>query len=119
MTKTFTAEQLRCLELSAIIREGLPEIDLEMSDYRNYCGTAACIAGLACAVYDRRTWEANEGGDIHDSAGDLLGLTRIQAGQLFAPWVFGGPGPDEITSDMAASVLANLAITRKVEWPET
>ena len=116
MTKPFTVEQLRCLELARIIREGASGIDLVMSDYRNYCGTAACIAGLACAVYDKSAWQANDGNEMHVSACNLLGLAVEPANRLFAPWVFTGPEPDDITPEMAAATLERFAMTGEVVW---
>ena len=117
MSKQFTVTELRCLELSRIIREGLPGIRFDMSDFRDYCGTAACIAGLARVAYDKTIWRPGNGFKIFGSARSLLGLSHEQATDLFMPWEREGPEAPDITPAMAAGVLGNFALTGKVEWP--
>ena len=119
MTKPFTVEQLRCLELARIIREGLEGVEFDMSSWCEAyggCGTAGCIAGHACAVYDKAVWQPGWGGQIFMSAGILLGLSDNQAQRLFLPWTKGGPNAIDITPAMAAATLENYALTGKVEW---
>ena len=120
MSKPFTVEQLRCLELARIIREGLPEVRFDMSNYRNRCGTAGCIGGHAIAFYVSNLWQTTSVPvlELEDAAIMLLGVHGPQAMQLFAPWYCGGPNPSDITPAMAAATLENFALTGKVEWPK-
>lgn len=115
MSKHFTVEQLRCLELSRIIRQGLPGIEFDMETVRNTCGTAGCIAGFAVAVYDRKTWDA---GHFHtDIAARLLGLNERQQDELFFPVLSDGTGAcSQITADEAAIALESVGLTGKVRW---
>ncbi len=112
MTKSFTVEQLRCLELARIIREGLPGVKFKMCHW-GHCGTAGCIAGHAVFVYapEKRR------GDVRAVARALLGVTEEQTGELFCalntPVSLG-----DITPAMAAATLENYALTGKVEWPK-
>ena len=89
MTKPLTVEQLRCLELSAIIREGLEGVKFDMSGWcftdAAACGSAGCIAGHTCAVYDKAKWKPGFGCEIYESARSLLGLSDEQATELFMP----------------------------------
>ncbi len=119
MTKPFTVEQLRCLELARIIREGIPGVRFDMGTYRlrgEGCTTAGCVAGLACAVYDAPTWQSGSEGGIVRSARKILGLSKQQSDRLFEPWFYSGPQPHDITPAIAAATLTNLGLTGKVEW---
>jgi len=119
MTQPLTVEQLRCLELSAIIREGLEETRFDMGTYcrrREGCQTAGCIAGYTCAVYDREAWQSGSESLIVSSAEKLLGLSKNQVGQLFEPWWHEGPAAPAITPAMAADTLDRLAMTGEVVW---
>ena len=107
--------QLRCLELSRIIRTGLPGIEFDMGVVRNTCGTAGCIAGFAVAVYERSRWDA--GGFHSDHAARLLGLSSRQADELFFPVSTEGMGAcSGITADQAANALESVVFTGKVRW---
>ena len=116
MTQPFTVEQLRCLELSAIIREELEGVELNMACYRGYCGSAGCIAGHTIALYDPEAWEEGVWDTFHYKATNLLGLSTRQASALFIPWQNGGPALTAITPAMAAATLENFALTGKVVW---
>ena len=118
MTKPFTVEQLRCLELAGIIREGLEGVRFDMFNERtdDGCGTAGCIAGYACAVYARRVWDRACGDKIWTTGLKLLGLTQDKGEQLFAPWWADGPHSYQITPEMAAATLERFAMTGEVEW---
>ncbi len=116
MSKHFTVEQLRCLELSRIIRTGLPGIKFDMETVRNDCGTAGCIAGLAVAVYRRDIWDT--GYFCTDIAARLLGLSKCQQDELFFPISTGGhmAACSRITADQAATALESVVFTGKVRW---
>ena len=116
MTKAFTVTQLRCLELSRKIREGLPGMRFDMRDW-GHCGTSGCIAGHAVAVYAPDSWELRTRSNIEPVARQLLGLSESEGRRLFTP-----REPEDyalITPAMAASVLENFALTGKVEWAKT
>ena len=116
MSKPFTVEQLRCLELARIIREGLEGVRFNMQTFRNSCGTAGCIGGHAVAIYAPEIWATGSGCDVKAPAKELLGLTIGQAEELF--FVSGMQWEDmkDITPAMAAATLENFALTGKVEW---
>ncbi len=118
MTKSFTVEQLRCLELARIIREGLEGVRFDMQTFRGYCGTAGCLAGYAIAVYAPELWAAVSACDIKLPAQRLLGLTDRQAEELFYVEGVNFSELKKITPAMAAATLENYALTGKVEWPE-
>ena len=73
----------------------------------HHCGTNACIAGWAKAVWAPRSRNA------YESARRVLGLTGEQASELFSGVV---PLSTEPTAAQAALVLYNLAVTGKVNW---
>ena len=110
MSKQFTVTELRCLELSRIIREGLPGVKFDMEVFWAECGTAACIAGYAVAKYDHNLWKSGDDKEIECRAKNLLGLSLGQSLELF--W-----GHYDVTPAMAAATLENYAMTGKVEWP--
>ena len=119
MTKPFTVEQLRCLELARIIREGLPGVKFNMNTYcrrRDDCETAGCIAGYACAAYDSAAWQSGSQEEIVPSATKLLGLSVGQTNALFEPWLNGGPTAPDIPPAMAAATLERFALTGEVVW---
>ena len=123
MTKPFTVEQLRCLELSRIIREGLEGVRFDMCQYRGECGTAGCIGGHAVAVYKPGMWRnCDDANALEAAAAILLGLEHSdQMGQIFWPWSsvsLSGyrPCASDITPAMAADTLERFAMTGKVEW---
>jgi len=116
MTKAFTVEQLRCLELARIIREGLEGVRFDMCEYRSACGTAGCIGGYAIARYEPAIWQHGHELGYRNIAKKLLGLKENAVEQMFAPWYFDGPAPNDITPAMAATTLENYALTGKVEW---
>ncbi len=119
MTKPFTVEQLRCLELARIIREGLEGVRFDMQSFSKDCGTAGCIGGYAVAQYSPAIWRTQSAVAIRHEATQLLGfMDSDQSDQMFAPWFFSGPHPSGITPAMAAATLENYALTGKVEWPK-
>lgn len=93
------------------------------------CGTCACIAGLACIMFDQEhvhrdgdvvAWfggDQAEGRDVHllSTAEEALGLGHLQATQLFYPDI-GTFAWHRITPDEAADVIDNLIATGKVDW---
>lgn len=118
MSRQLTVEQLRCLEISAVIRKGLEGIKFDMRKFKNHCGTAGCIGGYTVAVYDPVCWAQASNIQIRDRAAKLLGLSPEQKRELF----FGGnmlwEDVIKITPDMAAAALDSLAMTGKVKWPQ-
>ena len=117
MTKSFTVEQLRCLELARIIREGLEGVRFDMTLVHGDCGTAGCIAGYAIAKYRPDICAGTFPHSGH--AREILGLTIEQAERLFFPGLSSGEiYCSDITSAMAAATLENYALTGKVEWPQ-
>ena len=116
MSRLLTVEQLRCLEVARILREGLPEVEFSMS---GYCGMAACIGGHAVAHYSPAMWQNMNPFPMRNEAKRLLGLKERDVGPMFAPWYYGGPNASEITPEMAAATLSNFALTGKVEWAKT
>jgi hypothetical protein len=81
------------------------------------CGTAACIAGWACALYAPAVtlFEAD------DVAGFVLGLEHSLARELFYPWDSQSIEIDWaeaslITPDQAVRVLDWLIATGQVDW---
>lgn len=103
----------------------LNSVDKDISGHN--CGTVACIAGWTTFLFDPRgrlrsparaskdAIAANNSstrtGDFHNTAGDILGLTEIEANELFLPSAFDDPTPAQ-----AAKVLRHLAETGEVEW---
>lgn len=117
----------RIRQLAAHLRKPAPashfnmdrwlQADIEDDDDRpigvvlNECGTAACIAGHAVALF--RPMEKVHEFAIWRTAEGLLGLTADQSSDLFLPgveWV-------EASAEQAALVLDHLASTGEVEWP--
>jgi len=109
MTKPFTVEQLRCLELARIIREGLEGVRFNMLITQSECGTAGCIAGHAIAVYRPEIWRRLEARSW--LANPILGLSSEEGKALFFP-----DGMQDITPAMAAATLERFALTGKVVW---
>ena len=115
MSKPFTVEQLRCLELARIIREGLEGVRFDMTLVHDDCRTAGCIAGYAIAKYRPDIWAGPFAHSGH--AQEILGLTSKQVEGLFFPDELpGGIDLDKITPAMAAATLERFARTGKVEW---
>jgi hypothetical protein len=55
------------------------------------CGTAACIAGHACAINNKRLFETNLitkplGGFVYEDGIELLKINYKQASELFMDW---------------------------------
>ena len=112
MTKPLTVEQLRCFELSTIIREGLEGVRFDMLSWTNKCGTAGCMAGYAIAKYRPDLWGKEW---VSRQAAELLGIEG-DGYKLFCPWEYGGPRGDHITPAMAANTLERFARTGEVVW---
>jgi hypothetical protein len=108
----------------ADVIERQPHTDLNaptgfcMTNWTHNCGTPACIAGWANFVQDDGDLYL---GDI-SAAARWLGITRSQAGELFAPDenLCEEDGPlflwSDITPTHAAAVLRHLADTGCVDW---
>lgn len=90
------------------------------------CTSCACIAGDALVLFAPDTpVDANQ---ISARAAELLGLTKVQASDLFEPWsnlygVWDEPGylpagreRESITAAEAARVIDNLIATGEVDW---
>jgi hypothetical protein len=87
------------------------------------CGTTCCIAGHAVVlskglayISDLYESSSNAGSVICRVAEDWLGLGTAVAGELFMPTLPGGMKWCEITPEMAAWTLRNLAATGLVVW---
>lgn len=84
----------------------------ELVEAAHGCGTVACIAGWACAVFGE-TFDPR-----FDRARDILGLTAEQGEQLF--FADGAlDGLQDIPKADAVAVLRHLAETGEVVWPAT
>lgn len=86
--KNLSVTSKRCLELAHVIRSGSTGLRLDMGSYVNNCGTAACVAGHALYLYDRKLFNDSQlnltkGFSERDRAKELLGLTDDQALPLF------------------------------------
>ena len=116
----------RILKLADHI-EKLSDSDFGM---RNWC---TCIAGHAVKQSGEEKNLFNL--DVRFVAANLLGLSTLEATQLFCPkrhglqrrqevvsrraqYVFGAPNPirDDITPKQAAKCLRHLAVTGEVDW---
>lgn len=102
-----------------------------------WCGTTCCIAGAAVALFNPEVILAKSdlGGNSYfwDEARDLVGLSKVQAKQLFAPWENELPEevedagttnlwPDrasDIDTAWAARTIRNFIKTGKVRWDLT
>ena len=84
-------------------------------DMKNWCGAACCIAGWTNVLIPD---DENAGKDEHHffCAERKLGLTRIQALELFSPALT--IPYSEVTPQQAAEVLLRLAGTGSVDWGE-
>ena len=93
----------------------LPDGERLKFDMKNWCGTACCIAGWTNVLI---TDDANAPKDEHDliAAERKLGLTQIQALELFSPALT--IPYSEVTPRQAADVLVRLADTGSVDWGE-
>lgn len=84
--------------------------DMSRWPYRTYmggeCGTPACIAGHAEAMY------------LCDPQ-DALGISDLKAQVLFFPELYDGPEYDTIDRAWAARTLRHLAATGIVDWNAT
>jgi hypothetical protein len=92
-----------------------------MGDFTHYCGTPACIAGWAIAMklgdlscdVDKEIFIS--GKSYSSLAGEFLGIGEELHVELF----FSSPGEiplDEVSPQIAASVLRHLAETGEVDW---
>lgn len=116
----------RLSELADAIEAGREDLDFNMVDWIDDCGTTACIAGWACAVFAPKDWEqmtaphytglypraASDRGVIADVAAEELGFANyLEARPLFNP-----------TNHLAASrnqavrVLRHAANTGTIDW---
>ncbi len=78
----------------------------------NTCGTAMCIAGLACFLANP-DWRLEQYGGAEARA--LLGLTNEQEDRLF--YMLHTPIKlEEVTPKMAAATIRRLIATGKVVW---
>lgn len=118
----------RLLELSRLVRHGIPEIRFAMDTFhcKHECDTAACIAGYALAHFDPEYWanpyDHHEGKDpdLEVHACNLLGLTSCEGQALF----FADAGDScpiqgrlsSITAEHAARVLEHFALTDEIDW---
>lgn len=128
--KDLNTKQKRLLELSRLVRHGIPELGFCMATFRSSgpCGTVACIAGYALAHFDPEYWASpytrHEGKseDLEDHARWLLGLTLSEGRKLF--YADGGDGcPQQgvfssVTAEHAARVLEHFALTDKIDWSQ-
>lgn len=74
------------------------------------CGTAACVAGWAMALFAPRARPAR----VWNKAAELLGLDPGQAHELFEPdgyWI-----PDAYSRIQAVATLDHLIKTGEVQW---
>jgi len=89
----------------------------------HHCGTVACVAGWAVASFGvsgrakkvdpRRLFTPGRLSFIHKTAEELLGLSKLQSGDLF----LGTNIPyNHITPGDAAVTLRKLAETGEVDW---
>ena len=78
----------------------------ECADPLTDCGTAACIAGYALAMFFDNTDDA---GAVQ--VADCLGLTREQGDVLFLPHYHGGPPASEYTVEWAVRTLDHYLAT--------
>lgn len=77
------------------------------------CGTVACIAGHATALFQPDIWVESVG--VWEIAERLLGLTEDEASDLFLPTDF-RDNLSTITPEEAAATLDHLAATGEVDW---
>jgi hypothetical protein len=76
------------------------------------CGTAACIAGWARAI-----WGIRAAGTTFRAAADVLKLTDEEADNLFL--AYGMPHLSEITAEHAVRTLRHAAETGVIDWIAT
>lgn len=88
------------------------EADRPIGEVIHTCGTVACIAGHAVALF--RPTERFGEAFIWDAASKLLGLTTEESTHLFLP--HSGPTSFDITAEQAAAVLDHLADTGEIDW---
>jgi hypothetical protein len=101
------------------------EDDTPVAQSVHNCGTVACIAGHAAimahpeAPTNAFDMESYGGEDLHTIATTYLGLTELQASELFTPR-YNGTRVDYaiVTAEQAAAVLENLIETGEVTWPD-
>lgn len=95
------------------------QTDIEGADDRpigevvHTCGTVACIAGHAVALFKPK--ERVRETSIWATAEELLGLTDDQSSDLFLPGIQWA----DATAEKAASVLDHLANTGEIDWSDT
>jgi len=83
----------------------------------NYnCDTVGCIAGWAVSLFGESTFdETTRYMTIDDRAKELLGLSRIEANELFDSHA-DRPGLHDITPKQAAQAVRNLLAGKQDIW---
>ena len=102
----------------ALREESLMKFNISTWGEKNSCGTSACIAGYAVAIFDNEMWlnflrDGTAVMDIENKAAEILGLTEEEADGLFLNigplaqtiWTSRIYYDNEITSDLAANTL--------------
>jgi hypothetical protein len=79
------------------------------------CGTTACIAGWASLISEKEVAARDDPDVMEDVAMEYLGLSNMQAVDLFYARCVRKPMAD-ITQAEAVRVLRHLAETGKVDW---
>lgn len=88
-----------------------------VGELKHNCGTCACIGGWAEALFNPDDHAFNMSGDsalLIENARQLLDLDDETADALFMP----SASWDQVTREMAAATLRNLALTGEVVWPD-
>ncbi len=134
MTKDLSTKAKRLLELSRLVRHGIPEIEFNMGHFIRsplpdgtalvQCGTSGCIAGYAVALYEPKSFTRDNECRLEDLAAEILGLSFTESKDLFFARTDGQPFLNEgeslctIKADHAARVLEHFALTDEIDWSQ-
>jgi hypothetical protein len=131
LADTLRAGTYRDLGVAFDINTAIGELD----EPRGNCGTAACIAGLACILFDPDNvtkeevggavvyewkddsfegWNPND--RLYKTAARKLGLRPSQVEPLFFPFAVYDIEAEQITAKAAATALDKLIETGEVDW---
>lgn len=108
------------------ITKGQPELEaLQSGEFFNDCGTAACIAGTAMALYPDEIQWARDLLNFEEYAANIMELPPEMAERLFVPsaydeWFreFSSFSLQDVTAKHAVAALDSILATGDFSWKE-
>lgn len=125
--KDLDVKHKRLLELSRLVRHGIPEIEFDMGAFIGkspHCKTTACIAGYAVACYEPERFTLENADKLEEFAADILELSFRERKNLFyartdgTSFILGSGKLSTIKAAHAARVLEHFALTNRIDWSQ-